>query len=72
MSGLRAPSDYSQEPPRHPSLIVNSQVNSLILFYKFVVKVQIYCCCCCGCGGRRFEYAVLFMRDIYIYTAGTF
>ncbi|KAK9934391.1 hypothetical protein M0R45_021537 [Rubus argutus] len=25
MSGLRAPSDYSQEPPRHPSLIVNSQ-----------------------------------------------
>ncbi|ONI30028.1 hypothetical protein PRUPE_1G227000 [Prunus persica] len=25
MSGLRAPSNYTEEPPRHPSLIVNSQ-----------------------------------------------
>ncbi|XP_031405851.1 sulfite oxidase [Punica granatum] len=25
MPGLRAPSDYSQEPPRHPSLIVNAK-----------------------------------------------
>lgn len=28
MSGLRAPSNYTEEPPRHPSLIVNSQVGS--------------------------------------------
>ncbi|RZR89221.1 hypothetical protein BHM03_00016918 [Ensete ventricosum] len=26
MPGLRGPSDYSQEPPRHPSLKVNSKV----------------------------------------------
>ncbi|KAK6153162.1 hypothetical protein DH2020_012801 [Rehmannia glutinosa] len=25
MPGLRAPSDYSQEPPRHPALLVNSK-----------------------------------------------
>lgn len=30
MPGLLAPSDYSQEPPRHPSLVINAKVNQVI------------------------------------------
>lgn len=30
MPGIRAPSNYSEEPPRHPSLIVNSKVICLL------------------------------------------
>lgn len=35
MPGLTAPSDYSKEPPRHPSLQINSkaQPNPLFLFF---------------------------------------
>lgn len=28
MPGLRGPSDYSKEPPRHPSLKINAKVQS--------------------------------------------
>ncbi|KAJ0111480.1 hypothetical protein Patl1_03022 [Pistacia atlantica] len=32
MPGLTAPSDYSREPPRHPSLIINSKAKLFFLF----------------------------------------
>ncbi|RWW08729.1 hypothetical protein GW17_00027811 [Ensete ventricosum] len=51
MPGLRGPSDYSQEPPRHPSLkvnskVFNSEINCLISeicikhFFLFMFLVQ--------------------------------
>lgn len=39
MPGLTAPSDYSQEPPRHPALLINSTVrnnNSSVSLHPFL------------------------------------
>ncbi|KAL9323668.1 hypothetical protein ACSQ67_008525 [Phaseolus vulgaris] len=33
MPGLTAPSDYSQEPPRHPSLSVNAKASQFIILF---------------------------------------
>lgn len=31
MPGLRAPSDYTDDPPRHPALVINSKVFSFFV-----------------------------------------
>lgn len=36
MPGVRGPSDYSQEPLRHPSLKINSKVFDSVFFFLFI------------------------------------
>lgn len=36
MPGLTAPSDYSREPPRHPSLIINAKATFFFLNFHFI------------------------------------
>jgi len=48
MPGLTAPSDYSKEPPRHPSLQINAKVinhtkHSLSFFKTLILIVVLFC-----------------------------
>lgn len=42
MPGVRGPSDYSREPPRHPSLQINAKASLFFFFFFFCNSIQFH------------------------------